>query len=275
MEKWGKMDTKHHEKRVGLFVLGGLAVILFCIFVIGKNRSIFSSTYELKVAFDQVQGISPGSVVQLIGVNVGNVDRIEFTKDNTSLVVVLEIEKSFQNRITEGSKAGVRTQGALGDKFVYITPGPSTGAPMKNDSYLATESGGDLFSTISEKSKDINSVFEIIHDLRQMVKDINGNGEMKTVVQNLKNTSEKLSATADAAEIFMKDTTRNQSGKELRESVAKLNAILTKIDDGTGTLGALINDPALYQSLSRVVGNSQQSSLKNVVRESIRKAEQK
>lgn len=275
MEKWGKMDTKHHEKRVGAFLLGGLVIILFSIFVIGKNRSIFSSTYELKVAFDQVQGISPGSVVQLIGVNVGNVKRIEFTKDNSALVVVLEIEKSFQDRITEGSKAGVRTQGALGDKFVYITPGPSTGAPMKEEAYLTTESGGDLFSTISEKSQEINSIFEIIHDLRQMLKDINGNGEMKTVVQNLKNTSEKLSSTADAAEVFMKESTRNQSGKELRESVSKLNAILTKIDDGTGTLGALINDPALYQSLSRVVGSPQQSSLKNVVRESIRKAEEK
>jgi phospholipid/cholesterol/gamma-HCH transport system substrate-binding protein len=258
------MDTAA-EKKIGIFVLTGFAVLITVIFIIGGNRSMFSSTYELRVRFPQVQGISKGSVVQLVGLPVGNVDRIEFDDESGQLDVVLEINSEFQNRITEGSFAGVRTQGALGDKFVYVTPGKG-GAPMKQGDLLGTEQGGDIFTTLSEKTANINEVFEIISGLKKIVNDINGNDEIKTIVANLKSTTDDLRA-------FTNDLNKDKSGQEIRQTIGKLHQIIAKIENGSGTLGAIINDPTLYKKLQQLAGPQNVSPIKSAIRDSIRETE--
>jgi phospholipid/cholesterol/gamma-HCH transport system substrate-binding protein len=45
------------------------------------------------------------------------------------------------------------------------------------------------------------------------------------------------------------------------ESARRLNSILTKVDSGQGTLGALVNDPTLYEDLKLVVGGARDSAL--------------
>ena len=40
-----------------------------------------------------------------------------------------------------------------------------------------------------------------------------------------------------------------------------MNRILTKIDEGEGTLGLLVNDPRLYEDLKILVGGAQRSLL--------------
>lgn len=259
------MDTTA-EKKVGLFVILGFIALIVVVFIIGGNRSVFSSTYELKVLFKQVQGISKGSVVQLVGLPIGNVARIEFEDDSYQLAVILEINKAYQHRITEGSTAGVRTQGALGDKFIFITPGPQGGKALAANAIIETEKSGDLFSTLSEKGENINQVFEIITDLRNMVKDINGNNEIKEVMANLKSTTEQLKN-------FTNDLNADKSGQEIRQTISKLHQILAKIENGSGTLGAIINDPTLYKKLQQLAGPQNVSPIKSAIRDSIRETE--
>jgi phospholipid/cholesterol/gamma-HCH transport system substrate-binding protein len=259
------MDTTA-EKKVGLFVIIGFIALIIVVFIIGGNRSLFSSTYELKVLFKQVQGISKGSVVQLVGLPIGNVSRIEFEDDSYQLAVYVEINKKFQSRITKGSIAGVRTQGALGDKFIFITPGPQNAPVLTANETLDTEVGGDLFSNLSEKSANLNQVFEIITDLRNIVKDINGNNEIKDIVTNLKSTSEQLKN-------FTNDLNADKSGQEIRQTISKLHQILAKIENGSGTLGAIINDPTLYKKLQQLAGPQDVSPIKSAIRDSIRETE--
>ncbi len=254
------------EKKVGLFVMIGFIALVAVVFVIGGNRSLFSSTYELKVFFKQVQGISKGSVVQLVGLPIGNVSRIEFQDESYQLAVVMEINSKFKDRITVGSTAGVRTQGALGDKFIFITPGPQDNQPIANHGVLDAEKGGDIFSALSDKSANINEVFEIITGLKDMVKDLNGNNEMKDIITNLKSTTEQL-------KIFTNDLNTDKSGQEIRQTISKLHQIIAKIENGSGTLGAIINDPTLYKKLQQLAGPQNVSPIKSAIRESIRETE--
>lgn len=254
------------ENKVGIFVILGFIALIIVVFVIGGNRSVFSSTYELKVLFKQVQGISKGSVVQLVGLPIGNVSRIEFEDKTSQLAVILEINKEFQNRITEGSTAGVRTQGALGDKFIFITPGPQDAKPLQVNGIIETEKGGDLFATIAEKGGTIDDVVEIIRDLKLLIKDINGNNEVKDIIANLKSTTNELKS-------FTNDLNADKSGQEIRQSISKLNQILAKIENGSGTLGAIINDPSLYKKLQQLAGPQNVSPIKSAIRDSLRETE--
>ncbi|MCB0348751.1 MAG: MCE family protein [Bdellovibrionales bacterium] len=254
------------EKKVGMFVIIGFIALVVVVFVIGGNRSLFSSTYELKVYFKQVQGISKGSVVQLVGLPIGNVSRIEFQDDSYQLAVIMEINTKFKDRITAGSTAGVRTQGALGDKFIFITPGPQENEPIANNGVLDPEQGGDLFSTLSEKGSNISEIFEIITGLKNMVKDLNGNNEMKDIITNLKSTTQELKT-------FTNDLNTNRSGQEIRQTISKLHQIIAKIENGSGTLGAIINDPTLYKKLQQLAGPQNVSPIKSAIRESIKETE--
>ena len=47
----------------------------------------------------------------------------------------------------------------------------------------------------------------------------------------------------------------------LADSTVRLDQILRKIDEGEGTLGALVNDPAVYEDLRLLVSGARRSAL--------------
>ena len=57
--------------------------------------------------------------------------------------------------ITENSRASVRTQGALGDKFVYIEPGDLSAKALKDGDFLTSDASGDILDMIAEKGQEL------------------------------------------------------------------------------------------------------------------------
>jgi phospholipid/cholesterol/gamma-HCH transport system substrate-binding protein len=233
--------------KVGLAVGVGLFLFIVTLFLLGGD-SLFRSTYILKVRFDSVQGLGPGSVVQVLGIPVGNVIGIEVvpSEETNNIVVNLKIDKNFQKQITEGSQAGVRTQGALGDKFIYITPGPTTNRPLKDGELLAGEVGGGLLEKLAESGDKLEKAFKVIDEIHLLMRNINGDNRSNALMQNLTSASSNL-----------------------KVSTTHLASILQKIDNGQGTLGLLINDRSVFDGLKRFVGNPQEKFMKNVIRETI------
>src|SRR4051812_6497436 len=119
------MESKGLERKVGLFVSIGVVTLLAIIFLIGGDKAFFRSFQKMKINLEETSGLNVGGVVQISGVPVGNVARIDFDSGSTKLVVTLNVDKRYSSRLTKGSTAAIRTQGALGDKFVMITPGPA------------------------------------------------------------------------------------------------------------------------------------------------------
>lgn len=235
------------EMKVGLAVGVGLFLFIVTLFLLGGD-SLFRSTYILKVRFDSVQGLGPGSVVQVLGIPVGNVVGIEVVpgEETNNIVVNLKIATNFQKQITEGSQAGVRTQGALGDKFIYITPGPTSARPLKDGDLLASESGGGLLEKLAESGDKLEKAFKVIDEIHLLMRNINGDNRSNNLMQNL-----------------------TAASSSLKVSTTHLASILQKIDNGQGTLGLLINDRSVFDGLKRFVGNPQDKFMKNVIRETI------
>jgi phospholipid/cholesterol/gamma-HCH transport system substrate-binding protein len=67
--------------KLGAFVLGGLLFLVLLLYMIGKNRSLFGSTYELKVQFENVQGLVAGNNVRFAGIQAGTVKQINILND--------------------------------------------------------------------------------------------------------------------------------------------------------------------------------------------------
>jgi phospholipid/cholesterol/gamma-HCH transport system substrate-binding protein len=62
--------------RLGAFIVATLAILAAGIFIIGSKQYLFSSTYQLKAQFDNVEGLDDGADVRLGGVHRGTVHSI-------------------------------------------------------------------------------------------------------------------------------------------------------------------------------------------------------
>lgn len=242
--------------RVGLFLAIGLVAALVSILALGRDRSLFRSYLHLNAKLDQVQGLSAGSVVSLSGMTVGNIDTIEFAPSGEQqLIVKMKIDGKYRERIPRDSTVEVRTQGALGDKFIYITPGsPGSALAQDGDSLEPTKSQ-DLIGMLTEKGGQAAKFFDAVQELQILLHTINSGNRTETILKNAAEASSDLKALAKEAKSMIGEL-RSQNSGTLASSMRRLDSILTKIDKGEGSLGALINDPSIHNQLKAVLGAS-------------------
>ena len=261
MESREKTDIK-----VGVFVAFGLAALLISILLLGGNRYLFSNFVVYKTQMKQVQGLSSGSVVALAGMPVGNVSAIYFDSESDLLDLDLKIDDSYIFRITEGSKVSVRTQGALGDKYIYITPGPISNTPLEIGSYLESLDSPDLFDVLSDKAPDLATALDVLKEARKLLSNLNHENRSALLMENLVSSSKNLDKVLDDI--------RGDDKQKLKAALTHLSNILKKIDGGHGTLGALINDPTIHQKLLKLLGDTPRNKyLKPLIRATIQSQE--
>jgi len=255
-----------HQVKVGLFT--AIGVIMFCVSVIllGGDKFFLKKTYELRVRLPQVQGLGRGSVVSLTGVPIGNIRDLIFIPGSPEVEVTLSLEQAVQARITEGSKVTVKTQGALGDKYIYIDPGPLTAAPLKPGAIIDTDKSPDFLDIIAQKGSELGEVVEVVKEVRLMFANINRDGNSAKLMENMVQTTHTMHQfLTEARETFK--MFRN-------EAVVPMSSVMKKMDKGQGTLGALINDPSFYNRMMGFVGESPRNKfLKPIIRDSIQTSE--
>lgn len=268
--------TWEHKKRVGVFVTIGLITICFSIFFIGGSE-FFKSQYELKAQFAQIQGLTEGSVVSLSGIKVGNIKKIDFIPGQNSVEITMRIEKDFSSKITDGSQIEIRTQGALGDKFLFIIPGPINNPPLAENSVLPTAPNTDLLSVLSEKGDRATTLFDILEDLHKITQSLLMENRMAKIPQQTEAALQQMTQTlAEATKLLQDLRGQSESGAPSKAAgvISKLEKILSKIEQGEGSLGALINDTTVHDRLKSLLGAQDASSqTRSLLRTSIKHQE--
>ncbi|MBK9323171.1 MAG: MCE family protein [Bdellovibrionaceae bacterium] len=256
--------------KIGIFLTSGLFLILGSIFMLGADRAFFKSYVTLHAHFDQVQGLAEGSVVSFAGITIGNVRKIQIVQGQNLIDAVLDVDKDYIARITKGSKVEIRTQGALGDKFIYIIPGPLDGSPLQDNATIEVAKATDFIGIISERGTEAEKIFDIINEMHKFTKTLNAENRTGKILINLESTTAKIDKAAGAT---MRLAEELNSGK-LKSSMEHLNSVAAKLDSGQGTLGALINDSSLHDQLKSLLGATpRKSAMKTLLRTSIEKSE--
>ncbi|WP_298433153.1 outer membrane lipid asymmetry maintenance protein MlaD [Geobacter sp.] len=136
------------ELIVGLFVLVGLLCLSWLSIKLGKMELVGGDYYEVTAEFDSISGLKKGASVELAGVEVGRVDRIDLDQKTDRARVHLKIRKGV--KLQEDTIASVRTQGIIGDKFINLSPGGSDKIIANNGTVQDTESAVNLEELLSK-----------------------------------------------------------------------------------------------------------------------------
>lgn len=248
--------------KVGAFLALGIAVLVISVFMLGSNKSIFQNSYSISTYFDSVQGLNNGAVVSLAGVKIGNVESIDYDHEKNLVQVVFLMDSTYAKKIKTDSIIEIRTQGALGDKFLYITPG-TEGEPIQNRAELKAEYGKDLLAVLNKRGNESEKLFDTINNLNVIVKGLAEQNKLPSLINKLDQAAGNLNEAS-------KKASQALSGNRLEKSLVKMDNILEKIDNGQGTLGALINDRSLHDRLKSILGAGQkQQQVKSIIKSSV------
>ncbi len=107
--------------KVGILTIISLTILLFTILWI-KGRS-FSSAERIEVQFKDVNGMRPGSGVQMMGMRVGQVEEITPVVNGESSYVKMKFVITQPGiEIPKASTLSIQQSGLIGEQFLEITP---------------------------------------------------------------------------------------------------------------------------------------------------------
>lgn len=109
------------ETIVGIFIVFGLLCIGYMTVKLGHVSFLGDDSYPLIANFTSVTGLRAGNPVDILGIEVGKVDRITMDQENQKAVVEIRIKKGI--KIYDDAIASIKTEGLIGDRYLSIDPG--------------------------------------------------------------------------------------------------------------------------------------------------------
>lgn len=274
------------ELRVGIFFLIAIGIIAYVWFKVLDLGS--PNGFLLKAKFRSVEGISPGSQVQIAGIKVGSVKDITFEPDTGRAVVSMSLNESYRDLIPEGSRLMVKTRGLLGDRFLVIEPGKPNARKLKQgeeiklvneptDTQKVLESlavvSQDLQVITAETRRQIvdekgaQKVDRILNNTDSFTKDAlelittnkqkinqtvsNADSALKGINEVVERNKPKVNKSVDDMESFSKNL--DKTGTKFDRLASDLDSLTRDVKSGKGTLGKLITDESLHRDAQGLI----------------------
>lgn len=267
------------EFRVGVFVLVvGALIAFFSLWSMDGTRPD-EGIYRLRLSVPSADGLYKQSAVKLAGVPVGVVEDLAVEGDHA--ILTLAIKDAYQ--LPAGTSAELRASGLLGDKYVSLLTGG--GAEQLGE--------GDVIALHSEPA-DLEKIEKQVEDVTDDVKAITAAlrrvAENQANTEHVENTLANVDAITDSVRLIAESNQKDigaivdslrrltanleeiaeKSGADVDEELEKVKdatdkldralddvaSITGKVDDGQGTIGALVNDRATVDLLNDTIENA-------------------
>lgn len=265
------------DKRVrNITALGLLTVVTVVIAVWGvyylMGTPFWRNGLEVAVMLEDGAGLKRGDGVQVLGVQVGTVRSVALTPSN-EVVALLRLNDPME--LPTDTRAQV-TGDVFGAHTVQLVPGNANALLENGDTIQggATQELTQLAAGLTDQARDVLSAAERVLD-PQAVADIHETAaglppavqEMRATFSQLQRAATSLrSATeelqlaetnealnAAIAQLQSSATAFGEAASSMERSLDTFESVMTKVDEGTGTLGLLVNDSTLYYTLQETI----------------------
>ena len=134
---------------VGLFVIAGVAALLFLALKVGSMSTVNTSdSYQVVARFDNIGGLKARAPVKSAGVVVGRVADIRFDNETFEAAVTLRLDKRYA--FPRDTSATIMTSGLLGEQYIGLEAGGDSLKLKDKDRILITQSAVVLENLIGQ-----------------------------------------------------------------------------------------------------------------------------
>ncbi len=237
------METKRLELIVGTFVFFGFIILFILIFFV-SGVFFFKKGYHLNVQFSNVLGIASGAPVKMVGVQVGQVERVSIRYNSETgkpeVLLFCFIDKGV--RVHADSKIYQRGTFALSEPHINIETSSNDEGPLLKEG--DTIIGQDPVRTeeLIERAKTISfKIEDLVDNANKIITDPNVKDSLKKAVRDFSELMKVLNEIFSTSKGDIIGMTKN-----MNESFQKMNTVLEDVKDGKGSVGKFINDDTLY-----------------------------
>ena len=270
------------EVKTGIF-----AVVSILLFIFGynflKGSNLFLEVRTFHVYYENVEGLETSAPVTINGLNVGKVQQIDFADARGKLKVSFTVDKDFA--FSKKSTVRLYSSSLIGGKSLGIIPEMSSSDMAISGDVLMGEVELGMLETVTGGIKPLEEkVVKALDGLDTLLININSlldeqtRGDLKNAIANLNQTmvsfkgaSNSLNAMLNENKGKLKSTFANlditaenfaqlsdslsklEVGKmtqELEQVVSGFKGIVSKMNNGEGSIGKLLKDEELYDNLA-------------------------
>ncbi len=251
--------------RVGIFSIGGLLILAIGIFVMGDRRNLFSKTFTVTAYFENVEGLLSGAAVVVNGIRVGSVTDVKLVVYDTASRVKVDmvIEEEYRKMIHTGSIAAISQLGIVGDKQVEILTTDFSMPVVRNGDVIQAAPPANYLAILEKADRAVQNVNNITASLDTLfLRFRRGEGTLGKLLTDDEAYNE-LVGVGESAQALFDETTRQFTdlSSVLRSTADNVDGIthesqklIRDLGQGKGTVGALLYDRSLYDSLETLVG---------------------
>ena len=237
------MEYRRSEVGAGIFILVSFIILALMIFAVSDIQSLFKKKKEIKVLFQYSDGIEKNAPVRYSGIKIGKVTNIRMAPEFGDKVE-LTLSIYHDAIIKEDTRAAIKTQGLVGDKYVELSGGSPQMSVLEPGKLLIGEESFKLedltkagLELVTKMKGIANNIDRIANNIDRMTGDPATTASIKTILHNLQDTSANLEVMTSS-----KDEVA-QGLKDLPEMLKKLEdsttVILKKLEDSSTNLKAV------------------------------------
>ncbi|HAB16149.1 MAG TPA: MlaD family protein [Verrucomicrobiota bacterium] len=269
------------ETRLGMFfavvVLGA-----FVLFELVGGGAAFKRGVDYRAQFSSAKDLKIGDPVKLAGVVVGRVKSLAVA--GTRVEVTLQVDRGTP--IRTDSVASIQFTGLMGQNFVALTFGAETAPLAVPGALLQTREQADLGDLMTRldsvasgvegltKSFSGEEISKLFGPLTDFIKQNQSN--ITSVIQNMQvATTEMAEGRGTFGKLIKDPTLYNEAvntvtniniavadvkplADDARAMMADMRKLVTRLEQGEGTLGKLMTDEALYTEATGALTNMRQ-----------------
>lgn len=214
-----QLSYSAQEKLVGVFVLGGLGLIVLLLILSRQQWGLFESPLRIQLQVMSAEGLARDTPVRISGIQVGRIESIELN-DQHQLVLTARIQEQYRRLVRADSQVSLGKLSLLGRSSIEITPGSLDQPELPEGTLLLVAPNASIDELLSQ-------VEPVLH-------------AMEVTIQNLARITsaiepQRLSQTLEQVELISHD----------------LRQITQGIAAGEGLVGQLLQSQDLQQGVER------------------------
>lgn len=258
------VDRTKRLMRVGLFTLLGILILIIGVFVIGEKQNMFNPTFSVYADFKTVQGLKSGALITINGIKVGTVTDVQLLLDTASYVrVTMQIDEDSRKFVRSSTIAAISQMGLIGEKQVELLVGDASAPVVSEGSEIKAAPATDYTAILEDAQTAVKNTQNITASLDTLfLRFRRGEGtlgkfltddEVYLGLARVTNSVEHL-LNQTGSQLVAVTNTLNRAAANVDAITVEGQKLVADIGNGKGTVGALLYDRSLYDSLESLAG---------------------